>query len=412
MPPTLAGDFGRSLKELREERGATQADVAQAVGVSRPMIAQWEAGRHLPSPDRSTALDDYLRAQGALRQVVEHARRAARKVATATSEPADPGTSLLSVFRDVESALEDYLLRDADRRPLGWCHDLQRRNRPPTPVATAFGIKALLLIEEAIKADLGSLGEHLLGQAQPDGGWSASTQLASRPEAIAVVIDAIVRIDPTADLSRAMARLEATLDAVAWQRPFIMATVLETMLDLRPESELATRLMRGLLDSRRPFGGDAVEVWSQKAEEGLASPLPSVLHTARAVCVLARARSEGAVPEQLAGEVEDALGIAVEWLGARPNLENTTENIRRTVEGRDELVSVRHFTPALVTRALVLSGERVTNPTVAQALGHLWAFYDHEHSLWRWSNGDLPIWMTFDAIAALRLAALAAFHPH
>jgi hypothetical protein len=29
-------------------------------------------------------------------------------------------------------------------------------------------------------------------------------------------------------------------------------------------------------------------------------------------------------------------------------------------------------------------------------------------ALWAWGNGDLPIWMTFDAIEALRLASLAA----
>ena len=28
-------------------------------------------------------------------------------------------------------------------------------------------------------------------------------------------------------------------------------------------------------------------------------------------------------------------------------------------------------------------------------------------ALWAWDNGDLPIWMTFDAIEALRLASLA-----
>lgn len=412
-PPTSAGEFGRSLKDLREQRGATQADVAQAVGVSRPMIAQWEAGRHLPSPDRSKALDDYLHAHGALRQIVDHARKeASAEAASPSSAGAATGANLLTVFREVEGALVDYLVRDDDRRPLGWRQDLQLRDRPPTPVATAFGVKAVLLLEEAVKVDLGSLGQHLLGDATDDGGWSMTLQRAPRPEAIAVVIDAIVRIDPTVDLSGPLQALEDSFDAVAWRRPFIMATALETLLDMRPESDMATKLMRGLLENRMSFGPDGLKLWSQKTEPGLASPFPSVLHTARAVGVLARARSEGAVPEELAGEVEDALGTAVEWLGVRPNLENTTENIRRTIGGRDELVSVRHFTPALVARAMVLAGEPVTNPAVIHALGQLWAFYDREHSLWRWSNGDLPIWMTFDAIAALRLAALAAFHPN
>jgi transcriptional regulator with XRE-family HTH domain len=410
MPSTAASStFGSTLKEIREQRGATQAEVANALGVSRATIAQWESGRHLPGPDRSEALDVFLAAHGALRQLVALERNQLGEGFT-TSAP-ERGPNLLSVFRSVEGALEEYLHRAEDGTPLGWCQNLQMR-RPATPVSTAWGIKALLLIEEAFKADLGPLGAELQREANSDGGWGATSQARSRPETIAVVVDALVRVDPTTDVSAPLDLLEERLDQISWQRPFILSTVLETLLDLRPESELTARMFRGLLDTRQPFGADDLLLWSEKDEPDLVAPEASVVHTARAVCVLARARSVGAIPEAMGGEVRDAVGVAVDWLLTQTRFENLGEQILRMVGDQADVIFLRHFTPPLVARALLLAGERASSPTVTQALSQMWAHYDSQHSLWRWRNGDLPIWMTFDAIAALRLAALAAFYPH
>jgi transcriptional regulator with XRE-family HTH domain len=399
--------FARTLRELRERRGVTQGQVAQAMKVSRPTIAQWEAGRHLPSPERAVNLDEFLGADGALTRIVENERGTATATASTASAPGMSGTDLLAVFRDVEAALDRFLIRADDGRPLGWRHNMQRPDGPPTPVATAYGIRATLLLEEAKVAELRPLARQLRDRALPDGGWAASAQTRSRPEAIAAVVDAIARVDAASDVDQILQQLDATLDEIAWQRPFIMTTVLETVLDLQPASALASRLLRGLLDSRRP-AVDGMR-WSVKAEPGLVSPEPSALHTARAVSVLARARSMGAVAGDLAGEVDDALGNAAGWLLRQPDIDNTTENLRRTVEGRPEHLYLRHFTPAHVARALLLTGESVGHPVVVQALRRVGDHFDRENSVWRWSSGDLPVWMTFDAIAALRLAALASF---
>jgi hypothetical protein len=48
-----------------------------------------------------------------------------------------------------------------------------------------------------------------------------------------------------------------------------------------------------------------------------------------------------------------------------------------------------------------------SHPAVSTAIDWIWNSYNERAALWSWNNGDLPIWMTYDAIDALRLAALA-----
>lgn len=45
-------------RSLREEAGLTQAEVAQALGVSRPTVVRWENGERTP---RGRLLDDYVK---------------------------------------------------------------------------------------------------------------------------------------------------------------------------------------------------------------------------------------------------------------------------------------------------------------------------------------------------------------
>lgn len=48
------------LKEIREERGLTQAELAEKAGCSQPMIAAYEANRVYPQVDRLVALANAL----------------------------------------------------------------------------------------------------------------------------------------------------------------------------------------------------------------------------------------------------------------------------------------------------------------------------------------------------------------
>jgi hypothetical protein len=177
--------------------------------------------------------------------------------------------------------------------------------------------------------------------------------------------------------------------------------MLETSLLLNPATKLTQMLVDSLLDARRPYGD--LLLWPEKAEQLLIEPNPSVAHTARAVKALV-----GAQATQPSGKVREALDQAVAWLLEQRDLHNAYEGIERTESPRPELVHVRHFTAAWVVKALASAGVPAAHPAVSNAVARIWDFYGGDNAaLWAWDNGDLPIWMTFDAIEALRLANLA-----
>jgi hypothetical protein len=106
--------------------------------------------------------------------------------------------------------------------------------------------------------------------------------------------------------------------------------------------------------------------------------------------------------------VQESLDQAVAWLMEQRDLHNAYEVIERPVDGRFEPVHVRHFTAAWVVKALVSAGVPATHPSVSNAVAQIWSSYVGDAvALWAWDNGDLPIWMTYDAVEALRLANLA-----
>jgi uncharacterized membrane protein len=91
-------------------------------------------------------------------------------------------------------------------------------------------------------------------------------------------------------------------------------------------------------------------------------------------------------------------------------LANASEIIdRQDPESPDriEQVYVRHFTAAWVVKALVSVGLSASHPSVSIAVARVWSDYNADIALWTWSNGDFPVWMTYDGVDALRLAALA-----
>ncbi len=46
--PIDAREAGERLRAARDDRGLSQTDAAARLGVARPRLAEWEAGRHVP----------------------------------------------------------------------------------------------------------------------------------------------------------------------------------------------------------------------------------------------------------------------------------------------------------------------------------------------------------------------------
>lgn len=53
-------EFKDKLKALRQERGLTQAQLAEAIFVSRSTVAKWENGLGLPNPESLKLLEEYF----------------------------------------------------------------------------------------------------------------------------------------------------------------------------------------------------------------------------------------------------------------------------------------------------------------------------------------------------------------
>lgn len=50
----------KELKDLRRAKGVTQADLAQMVGVTQSLVAQWERGAVMPSAAKLPLLAEVL----------------------------------------------------------------------------------------------------------------------------------------------------------------------------------------------------------------------------------------------------------------------------------------------------------------------------------------------------------------
>jgi hypothetical protein len=405
-PITPAGlqVFGVELTQTLRMRGKTVEQVAARLAIPSGEVARWAEGEDLPTAPQARSLDKYLTARGAIQNLVTDLRSrpdrtGPRLVPVPLPSPSAP--TLLQTFENAARALRGCLARNADGRPTGWPPDLRVLPGEATAASTAFGIRTMLLLEDGLAADLVPVAESLRKMAFTAGGYAGREQSGPRPEATAAVLNALRRTAATEDFDAHMAQMERDLGDFEKCRPFILTTVLETSLLLNPGTTLVEVLVDSLLAARRPYGDRLL--WPEKAEPLLIDPAPSVAHTARAVRVLA-----GVQAARPADPVREALEQAVAWLIEQPDLHNAYEVVERPVDGRPEPVHVRHFTAAWVVKALVSAGVSASHPAVGKAVARIWESYGGDTAaLWAWDNGDLPIWMTFDAIEALRLANLA-----
>jgi hypothetical protein len=179
-----------------------------------------------------------------------------------------------------------------------------------------------------------------------------------------------------------------------------LSAALGPLLRVAPDAELTATLVRALLDCRVII--DGVPLWPEKRLHRTQPLLTaSVSHTAQAITVLRTA------PAEL---VDEAVSVAEPWIAQADDLNGVTEIIRRDLDAdhREEL-SLHRFTSAWVVRALAAAATP-DRRRIENALGYVWARYDTELHFWAWGNGDAPVWMLNDAIAALHDAAFA-LHP-
>jgi hypothetical protein len=395
--------FAAELTRTLHKRGKTIEQAAVELAVPPAEVTRWAAGDDLPSESQARSLDEYLTARGAIQNLVTDLRSwpdrsGPRLVSVPVPSPAAP--TLLQTFQNVARALRGCLVRDVGGKATGWPPDLRELPGEAAAASTAYGIRTMLLLEDGLAADLIPLIESLSKMARPDGGFSSHGQSEPRPEATAAVLNALRRIAAAEDVGAHMAQMERGLGDFEKYRPFILTMMLETSLLIDPGTSLVKALIDSLLAARRPYGD--VLLWPEKAEPLLITPAPSVAHTARAVRVLASVRAI-----RPSSQVQEALEQAVVWLIEQRNLHNAYEVTERPVKDGLELVHIRHFTAAWVVKALVSAGVSAAHPAVSNAVAQIWDSYRDTAVLWAWDNGDLPIWMTFDAIEALHLTSRA-----
>ncbi|WP_103343495.1 helix-turn-helix domain-containing protein [Amycolatopsis sp. CA-126428] len=389
------GEVGAELRRLRKAAGQTQADVAQIIGVSRANLTQWETGRYLPSGMHAQLLDDHFRAANALVELAEAARSPVPAGGAALSTDA----SLLDVFRRAGHSLARYLIRDENGRAVGWRHNLQQHDEQ-TAHATACGISAMIVLGEP-RIDLHTVVERLYAK-RSGFGWQGRSK-GRRPEVTSAVVDALFHVSTVLTAAEGLELLEHSLDDYSRTRPFLLATALRTSTRLRADAALTRRLADDLLAARLDF--DGTPLWGEKNEPGLVAPVPSTAHTARAVVALREFLRTG----EDRADVQEAVKVATQWLIDRTHPDDgIMEDLLLPQPGSRESVrvNIKHFTSAWVVQALA-EAPQVPAARLSRALRSLWERYEPGLGLWAWGSGDLPIWMTLDAVTALRAAALA-----
>ena len=85
----------------------------------------------------------------------------------------------MQVFENVARTLRASLTRDDSDVPQGWPHDLRELGARATAASTAYGLRAMLLLEGSLAPDLLPVANRLKERAGPGGGYAAQTQRAA-----------------------------------------------------------------------------------------------------------------------------------------------------------------------------------------------------------------------------------------
>jgi hypothetical protein len=387
-----------ALHELRSVSPAPEAPTLRALRFQVESVALGALATALTSPADGGSAAGVLPAGAGRVSEQEHSAT----VATAPGMASRQTVLLYQVFQQVAAALRSRLVRDADGRPIGWPQDLRSDRSLATPQATAYGLTALLILEGHFAVDLEPVIVHLRNMAQRGGGYATRDQAVARPEVTARVLEALHYVDGTADLSAEIDAMEQTVGDFERHRPYILSTVLECLVQIAPDSSFAQATADKLLAARVSYGQHTL--WPEKVIGQEPQATASVTHTARAVRALAQFQEV-----RPSADAEAAIADARDWLVMQSVNENVSEILDRPLgDGNVERTVIRHFTAAWAVKALISAGLPASHPAVSAAVAQVWRRYSEAISLWTYRNGDVPIWMTTDAVDSLRLTALAS----
>lgn len=397
-------EFSELLHRLRSEAGVSQADIAAHLRVSRPSATQWESGRHLPGVPNVEKIDEFLRAGGALIAAAAATRRkppraVPRPVLPPAQQHTAPGVSLAEIYAGVGDRLRDSV--QVDGASVGWCR-LLNRPKPPSPWSTAIGLRTLQMLDRA-DVDLYAMAEWMAGR-QVAGGWADHRSGAPRPEVTIVVLDALCRLGrggPDLDGSWAWLDRHFSVDDAGnrdRERPFVVSTVLDGAARVRPDAALVERLTDLLLSLRTG------RVWTARPTVPRAAP--SLAHTARAVNALRSALP--VLPPSIGDRAAEAVREALAAIVATTTRYDGVSLPEGGTDGAAR-VNISHFTSAHVLRALAGAPESALAAEKRETLlNTFWEAYLPEERAWSWRiEGDMPVWMTLDAVIALRDAIAA-----
>ncbi len=101
-------EIGQRIREARKQRGLTQDQLADVVGVSRSAVAQWETGR------AGQVTGNLARIADVLGVGVEHLTHGRNKYAAAEANTGDE-LALLRLYRECQPDDRQLLLRTARR---------------------------------------------------------------------------------------------------------------------------------------------------------------------------------------------------------------------------------------------------------------------------------------------------------
>jgi hypothetical protein len=288
----------------------------------------------------------------------------------------------------------------------GWANDLEVPGETLTALATAYGVKSLLAIgARDPRLDLARIRHELLRCEASGGGWSSINDGSPVAETTAVVLGALRELAEPHNavdkrIGHLMRILGSAVDSRGRKHTYVLAVCLLTLSRLPVDDSLARPLIDELLTMSTEMG--PTRWWPLLIKQGVTSPQPSpsTAATARAVCALTawgrRLGDAELLSSALAGR---------RWLEANARLDPDWEIVGH--DGGPDVVN--HFPAAWVLRAVLDAGGDPDGRTAVSAVREIAAQFDVRVGLWRLSaaGGSLPIWMTYQAVVALRGWALA-----